>query len=198
MFLIRPVKKEEIIALLEIAGHTFRIAWEHMNDPEDFEVYCQQKFSVPALLAEMAELGSDFYFVESAGDLAAYFKLNTDWYPDDWPETGKAVQLERIYVLPEFQGQGIGAEILAFSEKIAQAHRFDWVWLSVWEESPRSKQFYLQNGYEVFGKEPFVLGKDIQTDWLMRKKISGINGNPALLAEQPTGTKKDRGEVHAE
>ena len=45
------------------------------------------------------------------------------------------------------------------------------MWLGVWEENKRAIRFYQKNGFVEFDKHIFILGKDAQTDILMRKKL---------------------------
>ena len=45
------------------------------------------------------------------------------------------------------------------------------IWLGVWEHNRRAIDFYTKFGFEKFGTPDFVLGDDVQTDWLMKKKI---------------------------
>jgi len=166
--------------LRELAEHTFRDAWQHMNEPEPFEAYCREHFTVEKLAKELAAPGSEFYFAELEGEPVAYLKLNLNRLPtanspddfqpsDEWP--GPALQLERIYVLQNVQGQRIGERLLAFTENRARDTGAAWVWLSVWQKSPRSVGFYEKNGYEIFGIETFWVGDDPQPDWLMRKRV---------------------------
>jgi diamine N-acetyltransferase len=168
---IQQVTPASIEKLRAFAEYTFRVAWEHMNDPADFEAYCRENFTAARLLAEMEVPGSIFYLVENDNELVAYIKLNINRIPEDWPEKEQAVQLERIYVAPGQQGKGIGKQLLDFTEKTAVDAGYPWVWLSVWQESPRSVAFYEQNGYTIFGTEVFVVGNDPQMDWTMKKRL---------------------------
>jgi diamine N-acetyltransferase len=47
----------------------------------------------------------------------------------------------------------------------------DTVWLGVWEHNPRAIAFYEKWGFEKFGAHDFLLGTDLQTDILMKKKL---------------------------
>lgn len=169
--IIRPVASDETEKLRAFAEHTFRIAWEHMNDPADFEDYCTKNFSTENFILEMNAPDAMFFFAEEGPEVLAYLKLNYNRTPEDWPEKESAVQLERIYVAPGQQGKGIGKYLLDFTEKEATRTGHPWVWLSVWQDAPRSVAFYQQNGYEIFGTEVFQVGSDPQLDWVMKKRI---------------------------
>ena len=45
------------------------------------------------------------------------------------------------------------------------------VWLGVWKQNKKAIDFYTKWGFRIFGECDFVLGNDLQKDWLMRKKI---------------------------
>ena len=170
--LIRPVQPEELGRLCAFAETTFRVAWQADNEPEPFEQYCRTQFHPDHLQAEMAVPGVEFYFVLLDEALVAYLKLHTRHSPPDWPH-GPALQLVRIYVEQSAQSLGLGARLLAFVEDRARATGAGWVWLSVWQKSPRSIAFYQKNGYDIFGVETFWVGDDPQPDWLMCKPLDG-------------------------
>ena len=80
-------------------------------------------------------------------------------------------EIERIYVLKAFLGQKIGQILFNKAIEIGREKNLEYVWLGVWEENHRAIKFYKKNGFEIFGKHDFVLGKDVQTDLLMKMKI---------------------------
>ena len=45
------------------------------------------------------------------------------------------------------------------------------VWLGVWEKNERAIRFYHQWGFEKFDETDFLLGDDVQRDWLMKKEL---------------------------
>jgi ribosomal protein S18 acetylase RimI-like enzyme len=45
------------------------------------------------------------------------------------------------------------------------------LWLGVWEKNERAINFYHRWGFEKFGEHDFILGDDVQTDWLMKKEL---------------------------
>jgi hypothetical protein len=167
---IRPVGEKDLPVLRDFAEFTFRAAWQHMNEPVYFEQYCREKFDPAALRAEWEQPESRFFLVFRQNAPIAYLKLNYGAQPEE-PLDGPALQLERLYVHPEHTGGGIGAELLDFVENEARQSGAGWLWLSVWQESPRSVAFYEKNGFEIFGVETFWVGDDPQPDWLMKRAL---------------------------
>lgn len=162
------------------AEKTFRVAWEHLNPGKaDFEAYCAKAFAPETILQELATPDSRFFAAVDAGKWLAYLKLNYGVPPEAHPETGAALQVERIYVDPDTQSHGVGAQLMAFAEQEARSADLKTIWLSVWTEAPRSITFYEKLGYRTFGTEIFWVGNDPQTDWLMKKDLTAEK-NPAL------------------
>ena len=170
---IRKVNVSDLETLRILAERTFRDAWQDYdyNDPEDFETYCRENFSPEGIKAGYDRPDAEFYVVFIGEEPAGYLKLNLHKTPPhDW-DGSPAMQLERIYVSAQFQGQRIGEQLLRFSEERAREAGDHWIWLSVWQKSPRSVAFYERNGFSIFGVEIFWLGADPQSDWLMRKAM---------------------------
>ena len=161
---------KDIDLLTKIGRETFIVAFEHMNDPEDFKAYIEQAFSENQLQKELQTEGSEFYFVYKEGDLVAYIKLNCG---DAQTEAlgDKAIELERIYVQENFQNQGLGKDIMKEVIEQNRNKSFDFMWLGVWQKNEGAIRFYQKLGFEIFDTHPYYIGKDKQTDWLMRLEL---------------------------
>ncbi len=179
-FSIRRVDADQLPVLRRLAEETFRDAWQAQNDPVHFEAYCRAHFTPERLAAEMLTPGTEFYFGQRGERPIAYLKLNIGRLPAAssvgqaalW--SGLPVHIERIYVARPWQGEGIGAALLAFAEERARQCGASWLWLSVWQEALQAIRFYQKNGFSVFGTEIFWVGDDPQPDWLMRRKVGAL------------------------
>lgn len=67
--------------------------------------------------------------------------------------------LESLYVLPEFQGQGIGSELLKIVEKKASEKGHTAVWLGVMVQNIPSLEWYKKLGFKFVEESPFQMGK---------------------------------------
>ncbi len=67
--------------------------------------------------------------------------------------------LESLYVLPEFQGKGIGTELLKIVERKALEHSFRQIWLGVMEQNIPSLNWYKKLGFQFVEESPFQMGK---------------------------------------
>jgi hypothetical protein len=169
-FPILRAEAADLPALMAFAELTFRAAYQAQNDPEAFRQYSEKAFTLERFQAEWQNPDSTFWYMENGGQMAAYLKLNAR-QPQAELGSQRTMQIERIYVAPGLQGQGIGSELLLFSEKWAETANADWIWLSVWHNNPAAVRFYERHGYVIFGSEMFPLGSDPQLDWLMCKRV---------------------------
>lgn len=83
----------------------------------------------------------------------------------------KAIEVARIYVLQEFQGQKIGQLLLEYIEKLAKEAQCEAIWLCVWKENYRGIKFYQRHGIEIIGEYIFKLGTTVYVDWAMAKML---------------------------
>ena len=156
----------DIGQLAEISKKTFISAFEKDNDPADFKSYVDTAFSKSMLLEQLNNPQSSFYFLYADTVLVGYFKINIG---DAQSEVigPDSMELERIYVLPSFQGQGFGAYMLKQVRLMATKQKKKRLWLGVWQKNTNAVRFYEKHGYEKFGTHPYFIGEDKQTDWLM-------------------------------
>jgi|TARA_B110000211_G_C13702062_1_gene387913 ribosomal protein S18 acetylase RimI-like enzyme len=66
--------------------------------------------------------------------------------------TGKLTEIESLYVLPGFQANGIGREILNMA-----VTNYPGIWLSCWERNERALSFYKSFGFLISGESYFEL-----------------------------------------
>jgi ribosomal protein S18 acetylase RimI-like enzyme len=103
-------------------------------------------------------------------DVIGYLKLNMGASQTEVKDNN-ALEIERIYVLKEFQGKKVGQMLFDKAIKIAKEHHIAYVWLGVWEENKRAIQFYTKNGFVEFDQHVFVLGDEAQTDIMMKLQL---------------------------
>jgi ribosomal protein S18 acetylase RimI-like enzyme len=64
-----------------------------------------------------------------------------------------------LYVLPEYQGRGLGKALLECSYRQARALHFRQVWLGVMEENRPAVEWYTRQGFYFVEREPFTFGQ---------------------------------------
>ncbi|MEY3195368.1 MAG: hypothetical protein RIQ78_1465 [Bacteroidota bacterium] len=167
---IRSATTADLESLRNFAEQTFRLAYEADNDPVPFEEYCSKAFTLEQFQSEMQHPFSAFWLGWKDNQLVAYLKLNYDNHPE-LLMTSHSVQVERLYIEPTWQNQGLGALALHFVQEQAKKNGVEWIWLSVWKKNPSAVRFYQRCGFDTIGTEIFHVADDPQEDWLMGKRV---------------------------
>jgi ribosomal protein S18 acetylase RimI-like enzyme len=153
--------------LVEILRNTFIASFEKVNNPDDFKTYITSAFDKEKVKGELLNPHSTFYFVYLDDKLVGYFKLNEkDTQNEQFEDT--SIELERIYVKEAFQGRQIGKQTLLKVIEIAKSKEVTFLWLGVWEHNQAAIRFYERYNFKKFSTHPYYLGKDKQTDWILK------------------------------
>ncbi len=170
MLSIRSVKRTEVSELCEISLHTFKDTYEALNDPNEFKAYLEKYFNIDEIERQLDASDSYFFFVETAQEIVAYYKLNinslqTEDKGEDFAE------IERIYVLPKYKRQGIGQKMVEHACQKAIELGKRKLWLGVWEKNDKAIAFYQKMGFFRNGTHTFVIGNEKQLDYIMEKDL---------------------------
>jgi ribosomal protein S18 acetylase RimI-like enzyme len=167
---IRKITTKDLDELQKISRQTFNETFAAVNSAENMEKYLEIELSAAKLLSELANPDSAFYFAEYDNQVIGYLKLNFGKAQTELKD-GKALEIERIYVLAAYQGKQIGQLLYQQAIQAAKKINAEYVWLGVWEENTKAINFYVKNGFVEFDKHIFYLGDDAQTDIMMKLEL---------------------------
>ena len=167
---ISLIHPNEIHELLKISKETFIEAFSNQNSEENMRKYLDENLSIQRLTIELMNSESLFYFARMNEKIIGYLKINFGVAQTDFKEDN-SIEIERVYVCEEFQGKNVGQNLLNKAIEICSEKSAHSLWLGVWEKNYKAIRFYLKNGFVEFGKHPFILGDDIQTDILMKRHL---------------------------
>jgi ribosomal protein S18 acetylase RimI-like enzyme len=167
----RTCEPSDLDALRTIAYRTFDDAFRHMNAAANIDAYLDSAFAKARLEEELRTPGSTFLFLYNERTLAGYMKLNEGRAQTHGADPD-ALEIERIYVLRDFQGLGMGRALIEKADEIARKKKKKFLWLGVWEKNENAIAFYKRMGFRKTGTHPFIMGRDHQTDHLMRREVT--------------------------
>ena len=167
---IRQANLEDLAALQTIGRKTFVETFAASNSEENLAHYLAEGFSEEKLTAELKNESSAFYFAEEEDKILGYLKVNVGEAQNE-PQDPDALEIERIYVLQEFHGKGVGLMLYEQALSIALEQNAPYIWLGVWEKNSRAIRFYENQGFVAFDQHIFQLGEDAQTDILMKLNV---------------------------
>lgn len=167
---IRPATVADAEIIADLSRSTFYETFAASNKPEDIEMFLSEQFTRESLVAEVAISTNIFFLAYSGKELAGYVKLRDRNNPRELKGL-TSLEIARIYATEKMIGKGVGKKLMELSIETALQKKKQVVWLAVWEKNQRAIDFYTSWGFEVFSKQIFVLGKDLQKDWMMKKML---------------------------
>jgi ribosomal protein S18 acetylase RimI-like enzyme len=178
MTTIRIAISTDAARLSRLAATTFRDTFEAENKPEDVERYMSEAFTPERQAAEIADprstvLVAEHGFSSDSVELVGYAHLASDMTPD--AVRGPApVELKRLYVAHAWHGRGVAQALMNAVLDAARARGAKTLWLGVWERNARAVAFYEKYGFTRVGEHSFVLGSDVQTDWVLARSLVDV------------------------
>lgn len=167
---IRQVGIEDATLIADISHQTFYETFAAHNTKEDMDKFLNQQFTKGKLILEVGAKENTFLLAYDQEAVAGYVKLRDEKIPLSLGNLN-AIEIARIYAMSNQIGKGVGSILMQSCIDIAKQRCKDFLWLGVWEKNQRAIDFYTRWGFEKFDETDFILGDDLQRDWLMKKEI---------------------------
>jgi ribosomal protein S18 acetylase RimI-like enzyme len=170
MITVRTATKQDAELIADISRQTFYDTFAAYNKKEDMDKFMNEQFTRDALIEEVKAKDNIFLLALDAHKPVGYARIRENNNP---PSLGSinAIEIARIYAVTGAIGKGIGKALMQNCIDIASAGKREFAWLGVWERNQRAIDFYTRWGFEKFAEHDFILGTDVQKDWLMKKRL---------------------------
>ena len=169
---LRYATKDDAALIADISRQTFYETFAADNTKEDMDKFLKEQFTRGRLMLEVGARENIFLLCYNENDnIAGYAKLR-EGKMQAGLENLSSIEVARIYVVQKFIGTGVGALLMKACIDIAKEKKKQVIWLGVWEKNKRAIDFYAKFSFEKFGECDFLLGDDVQRDWLMKKMLT--------------------------
>jgi diamine N-acetyltransferase len=170
MINIRIATAEDADLIADLSRTTFYDSFARFNTKENMELFMNEQFTREKLLEEPGMPGNIFLLAFLDEELVAYARLRESANPPGL-ENVSVIELARIYAVKQVIGKGAGSALMKQCIELSIKNNKQVLWLGVWEHNHPAIDFYTRWGFEKFGEHEFILGTDVQTDWLMKKTL---------------------------
>jgi ribosomal protein S18 acetylase RimI-like enzyme len=133
--------------------------------------FMNEQFTRQKLIDEVKQPWHIFFIAFINNEPVGYVKMREGAVPSGLA-TQSCIEIARIYSVQHKIGKGVGRKLMQTCHDIAKQKKKKIIWLGVWEKNQRAIDFYTGWGFEKFGEHDFILGDDLQTDWLMKKTLT--------------------------
>ncbi len=171
LFTVRFAAVSDINLLTDLGRQTFEQAFSRYNNPEDMAKYLAGAFYPEKQAAEFCHPGSLFLIAEENQIPAGYARLQAGTSGETCLTGDNPVELVRFYLLETWIGKGYGSVLMGTCLDAARERGYDSIWLGVWEKNDRAIRFYEKWGFSKVGVHSFLLGTDLQRDYIMERKL---------------------------
>ena len=168
--IIRKAHRQDAELLVELGKRTFREAFAAQNSPEDMATHLRATFSLDNIKTQLDNKDTLYLISDFQAEPVGYAYL----YPTQTPAAIKdpiAIQLIRFYLLEKCYGLGVGNTLMQSCLAESSARGYRAVWLSSWELNGRANAFYRKWQFKVVGRQKFVVGSDVQNDFIFRRDL---------------------------
>jgi ribosomal protein S18 acetylase RimI-like enzyme len=171
-FQIRSATVDDAALLSEVAARLFDQAFGAVNEPEDMREYLATAFSPDVQAAELSDAERrTFIALDDAGSMIGYAMVRRGTRAPGVIAASPG-ELQRIYVDRPWHGRHVADALMTTCVEQARAWACDVLWLGVFQENPRAIAFYRRSGFVTVGVQTFMLGRDLQHDFVMARSLA--------------------------
>lgn len=169
---VRHATIHDAALIADISRQTFYETFAPLNSKKNMELFMKVQFTRARLMQEVGLRENIFLLAYNNNEVAGYAKLRDTRHPQSL-KSKNALEIARLYAMSNMIGKGVGKLLMQKSLEIAKEKGKDTVWLGVWKENKKAIDFYTAWGFDIFDECDFILGHDLQKDWLMKKELNG-------------------------
>ena len=165
----------ELPELADVAAKTFPLACPPSVSPENVVAFIEENLSEARFADYLADPDRTVLVAREDGRMVGYAMLIRG-VPDDEDvqravTLRPAVEISKMYVLPDGHGAGISAALMTAAVKQSEAFDAKCMWLGVNQKNQRAQRFYTKHGFAIKGTKTFRLGSAIENDYVMVRPL---------------------------
>lgn len=141
-----------------IGKKSFRRAFEHLfNNKEELLEYLENTYCPVKLAKSLRDEDNVYLLACFEGEPAGFAKIKK-YSLNEHIESVAQMELQKIYVLQEYHGKGIGTALLKEVKNVAKEVYPDYIWLDTHISNDNAIKLYEKNGFKKVGKYFFTIG----------------------------------------
>lgn len=167
-----PLNKKKYQTYIEVGIKAYNQHYLHLWPNENSKPYIESSFTLEVLAKEESDNNTILYLIQLNGKAVGIFKITLNSKLDVYTQQ-EALYVDKIYILNEFSGQGIGEKILQFVQLRAEAMGKKIIWLDTMQKGP-ALHFYLKNGFKIHSETNIIFDTVIPEEslmWVMTKEL---------------------------
>lgn len=165
---ILEAKVADIPLLQELAARSWWTAYCNILSNEQMAYMLEKMYAAEVLSGQMNS-GKYPYF------LALWENMPVGFLGLEFHSADRVLKLQKIYLVQEARGRGIGEKLLDFAERQANNLGYPTLTLNVNKQNP-ALVFYQKHGYRLVAEGVFDIGNGfVMDDFILEKTLPYIN-----------------------
>jgi ribosomal protein S18 acetylase RimI-like enzyme len=170
-----PATDADVPELADLAAHTFPLACPPTVSPENVAAFITENLTEDRFRQYVANHDRVVLTARDGSRMLGYAMLVRGIVDDADVQRAvmlrPAVELSKMYVLPDGHGAGVSAALMTAALAAALDLDAACVWLGVNQDNQRAQRFYSKHGFTVDGTKTFRLGDRIENDYVMVRRL---------------------------
>ena len=165
----------ELAELAGVAARTFPLACPPSVTPDNIVAFIDENLSENRFRDYLTDPARAVLTAREDGRMVGYVLLIRGVLDDEDVQRAvplrPAIELSKMYVLPDSHGAGVSAALM--SAALTRATELDakCVWLGVNQHNQRAQRFYTKHGFTINGTKTFRLGTHFENDYVMVRPL---------------------------
>ncbi|MCV7222548.1 GNAT family N-acetyltransferase [Mycolicibacterium elephantis] len=173
---VTAATEADLVDLAGVAATTFPLACPPSVTPENIAAFIAEHLSEDRFREYLADPDRTVLVAREDDRIVGYVMLIRGVPDDDDVQRAvplrPAVEMSKLYVLPDSHGLGVSAALMNAALAEAAERGAVCVWLGVNQQNERAQRFYAKHGFRINGTKTFRLGAAIENDFVMVRELS--------------------------
>jgi ribosomal protein S18 acetylase RimI-like enzyme len=165
----------EIPELADVAAATFPLACPPSVTQENVAAFIEENLTPSHFARYLTDADRLLLVARRDGRMIGYAMLVRGVPDDDSVQRAvtvrPAVEISKMYVLPDNHGGGVSAALMTAALNRAPDLEARSIWLGVNQNNQRAQRFYSKHGFTINGTKTFRLGTRIESDYVMVRPV---------------------------
>ncbi len=159
---IVPLNLELISDYIKVGTASYRQHYLHLWVNRDPTNYLESSFTEKVVKSEIEDQNCSLFICKNGSENTGILKVIMHKELGSYT-AAQCMYLEKIYLLAEHTGKGMGKWILARLEELAQENKKEVLCLDTMQKGP-ALHFYLKNGFTIIGEKKLSFPNVIDTE----------------------------------
>lgn len=167
-----PLTKDTFDTYIQVGTKAYNQHYLHLWPNKDSKTYIESSFTKTVLKKEEKDANTQLFVIHFKKKSVGILKITLDSALHPYT-SAEAVLIDKIYILNEYSGRGIGKKVLEFVALTAKEMHKKILWLDTMQKGP-ALHFYLKNGFEIHSETSIPFENAIEKEkpmYIMMKEI---------------------------